>query len=258
MVAQPDFKWVGSPNFYANRTDFYGRHWTQGPKAIICHISAGTMASMDSWFQNPSAEASAHFGISKTGEIHQYVKLEDAAWANGAVNKGTWALLKEYPGWNPNLYTISIEHEGSHPNAAAGQFWAPTEAQLQASIRLIAWLCWKYNIPVDRVHIAGHYEIDAVNRPYCPGPLFPFDRIITEVKKLLVKEVTTSMFADIEGHWAKEPIEICAKRMTPMGSPLMNGVVRADGVKVFLPDQPITRAEVATVISRLLSIIDAK
>lgn len=258
MVAPPEIKWIGSPNFYKDRTDHYGRRWTEGPKAIICHISAGTMAGMDSWFKNPASEASAHFGISKTGEIHQYVDLKDGAWANGAINKGTWPLLKEYPGWNPNLYTISIEHEGNHPNAAKGQFWTPTEAQLQASIRLIAWLCWKFNIPVDRVHIAGHYEIDAVNRPYCPGPLFPFDKIITEVKKLLVKEAATMLFSDIKGHWAEKYIMDCANRKTPSGEPLLGGSVTADGSRVFRPDQPITRAEVATVISRLLSIIDAK
>ena len=61
--------------------------------AIVDHIMAGTLVGTDSWFQNPSSQVSAHFGVGKNGQIHQYVDINNVAWANGVVNKPSWPLL---------------------------------------------------------------------------------------------------------------------------------------------------------------------
>ena len=71
---------------------------------------SGTLIGTDSWFANPASKVSSHFGVGKNGEIHQYVKLENTAWANGVVKNPNWPLLQN--GVNPNYYTVSIEHEG--------------------------------------------------------------------------------------------------------------------------------------------------
>jgi hypothetical protein len=44
-----------------------------------------------------------------------------------------------------------------------------TDAQVDASVWLSAWLCQEWSITPDQLHILAHYELDAVNRPYCPG-----------------------------------------------------------------------------------------
>lgn len=162
-----NIKWNPSPNFTLGRN---------GKKiiAIVDHITAGTFPGCLSWLCNPNAKASAHYLINQKGEVYQLVREADTAWHAGGVNKPSWKL---YDGTNPNKYTIGIEHEGFDGTL--------TEAQYQATLQLHKELCEKYNIPIDRDHIIGHYQIDSVNRPNCPGPNFPWARLM---KDLTTKE----------------------------------------------------------------------
>lgn len=78
------------------------------PMVIVDHISAGTMAIMDAWFTDPKNNvSSAHFGVSRTGEIHQYADIELAAWAQGIpanqIPNAPAEIVREM-GVNPNLY----------------------------------------------------------------------------------------------------------------------------------------------------------
>ena len=104
--------------------------------------------------------------------MYQLVADTNAAWANGGVKNPTWQPL--IPNVNPNQYTLSIEHEG-WPNEPL------TDAQYAATLELHAMLCDRWQIPRDRDHIIGHYEIDSVDRPNCPGPLFPWDKLIADL-----------------------------------------------------------------------------
>lgn len=131
------------------------------PKIVVLHIMAGTLSGTDSWFKNPNSGASAHYGIGKNGEVHQYADEISAPWANGVIRNPKAKLIKKYNS-NPNFYTISIEHEGQ-----TGKKWS--SAMFNKSAKLTADICKRWNIPIDRSHIIGHYEIDSVNRPNCPG-----------------------------------------------------------------------------------------
>jgi N-acetyl-anhydromuramyl-L-alanine amidase AmpD len=185
MVARPDIKWIGTgsvPKFYPGRKDASGRIYR--PVAIVMHIMQGTLAGTDSYFQQDSTQASTNFGIGKNGEIHQYVDLKDGAWGNGKVANPNWGILSQFPGVNPNLFTISVEHEGFH-DLTKGDFYQFTDAQYEADIKLVAYLCDLYMIPCDRDHIVGHYQIDGVSRAFCPGPTYDFDRVINGAKALL-------------------------------------------------------------------------
>lgn len=169
----PPIKWVGSPNYTQGRGKF------SKPLAIVVHVMEGTIESASSWFQfvgNPKNEedqskrVSAHFGISETGVIEQYVSSSNTAWANGVINNPNWNLLKRYPSVNPNDYTISIEHEGYFNKPA-------TPDQFLASVSLAAYLCYHWGIGrsgnsfnlIPYVDIIGHNQIDSVNRGNCPG-----------------------------------------------------------------------------------------
>ncbi len=92
---------MGSPNYFAG-----GLH---DVIALVVHTAVGTLGSVDSTFQNPvGAPVSAHYCVALDGTIHQYVRLEDGAWANGGPNPGwRWPFGTE----NPNYRTISIETE---------------------------------------------------------------------------------------------------------------------------------------------------
>lgn len=155
--------WSPTPNFSVGRK---GRV----PKAIVCHITAGQFPGCLSWLCNPVAEASATCIINRAGEIYQLVKDEDTAWANGVVNHPNWPL---YDGTNPNRYTLSIEFEGFDGTL--------TELQYQAGLWLIKHWTTKWSIPINTDTIIGHYRIDSVNRPNCPGPNFPWQRLFSDL-----------------------------------------------------------------------------
>jgi len=141
--------------------------------AIVLHITAGLYPGCLNWMRNPAAKASAHYLVTKTGGIYQMVKDADTAWHAGFVNRPTWKL---YDGTNPNRYTLGIEFEC----LSGGEL---TEAQYQAGLWLIQKLAQKHGIPVDEDHIIGHYRIDAVNRPNDPGPQFPWERLMADLKE---------------------------------------------------------------------------
>ena len=157
------------------------------PIVIVNHISMGTMASMDAWFRNPAAQASSHFGVGRDGVIHQYVRIENAAWTQGltadAIPRATAPIVRQM-GVNPNLYCVSIEHEGYSGAGADGSL---TEVQFWT-------LCWLHKYiqhEVERIYgnhirfgpdtVIGHFQIDPVRKPFCPGPNFPWARLYAEL-----------------------------------------------------------------------------
>ncbi|MEI6043849.1 MAG: peptidoglycan recognition family protein [Chloroflexota bacterium] len=172
--------WQGSPNYWAGRG---------GNKIVaICdHIMQGSMESANSWFKNAASEVSAHFGVARDGRIYQWVRVENGAWTNGIMNRPDtslpWLAEAIQKKINPNLLTIGIEHEG-----LTGQVFP--EAQYQATLWLHRNLIQNYGIQPDRQHIIGHYQIDAVNRPGCPGTGFPWQRLLTDLGATQPKTTT--------------------------------------------------------------------
>ncbi len=140
-----------SPNFYKGRNG-------NKPEIIFIHIMDGTLTGTDSWFANPASKASSHYGVGFSGEVHQYVKEEDGAWTQGLVDNPTW---KYRPGVNPNYYGLSIEHEGKDLSKGP-------DAQINATVSLVRAMAARHNIPIDREHIKGHYEV-RISKPNCPA-----------------------------------------------------------------------------------------
>jgi len=142
-----------SPNF-SSRGDYK-------PEIIVVHISAGTLDAMTSWFSTTDSQVSAHYGIGKNGIIMQYVEETNKAWHAGNVRNQSFKLYKE--GINPNMYTIGIENEGLDLSQAPA-------LQLDTLCSLIKDIASRWNIPLDRDHIVGHYQIDGVVKANCPSP----------------------------------------------------------------------------------------
>ncbi len=139
-------------------------------EAVVWHISQGNLASNLSWLTNPASNASSNYEIAKDGTIYELVPPDHSAWANGIMQKPNLnnPLIAAWAGGkiNPNTRTVSIEHEGFSSNNQGG---ALTAEQVDAHTRLTAWLCQEFGLPADRTHILGHFEIDDVDRPFCPG-----------------------------------------------------------------------------------------
>lgn len=174
-----------SPNKYNGRNG-----WK--PDMIVCHITEGSYAGAISWLCNPASKASAHFVVAKDGRITQLVELTDSSWCNGTstdpnskVYHGKSTLKKvKARKTNANYYTVTIEHEG---------IWAQgkgklTDAQLAATIELMKHIraevkrIYGIDIPVDREHIVGHYQVNPVTKPNCPGSAFQWDAVIAALK----------------------------------------------------------------------------
>lgn len=148
--------WIGSTNNTRGRRG-------HKPRAIVIHIMQDSLHSVDNFFNNPDpapdAPVSAHYGIGKLGEIHQYVAESDTAWHAGRVSNSTWAGIT--PGVNPNLYTIGIEHEGR-----SGQPW--TQAMYESSAWLIAQIANRWSIEINPANVIRHADIYDV-KSFCPG-----------------------------------------------------------------------------------------
>ncbi|MFA5559539.1 MAG: N-acetylmuramoyl-L-alanine amidase [Methanofastidiosum sp.] len=154
-----------SPNYWSSR---YG----QKIIAICWHVSGGTWESNHSWIMNPIAKASYHYYVKKDGTIIQYVEDKYGAHANGLVQSPTWKHIKS--GVNPNWQTIAISREGHNHEV-------PTDAQWKSLVWIGKKKSDEYGIPYTKEFQIGHCEIDSVDRWYCPGSGFSFDKLLKDL-----------------------------------------------------------------------------
>jgi N-acetyl-anhydromuramyl-L-alanine amidase AmpD len=138
---------------------------------VVIHVEAGWEAGTATWFANPASHVSAHYSVGKDGAFYQHVAEANTAWHAGLPYPFTWNDQTRDPhnNMNPNVYTIGIEHEGF-----AAQAWP--DAQVQASAALVADVCKRHGIPIDRNHVVGHHEIYAGHD--CPSAGCPIDKIV--------------------------------------------------------------------------------
>lgn len=198
------------------------------PDMIVNHITEGSYAGAVSWLCNPKSGASAHFVISRKGEITQLVDIREAAWANGTstdpnknnyYGKSSLKLVRDRK-TNANYYTISIEHEGFYKNG----YGALTPKQLEASIWLHKHIIeevkkiYGIEIPLDRNHIVGHYQIDPIRKPNCPGRAFQFDEIIQALRE----DVVTMALEKWQREMGEKAIKELSKRRLNDGAIVNN------------------------------------
>jgi len=140
-VASPDYPpaaWVAanSGNYTVS-----SRESSYAIDRVIIHVTQGSYAGTISWFQNPSANVSAHYVVkSSNGAITQMVRDKDIGYHAG--------------NWNYNTRSIGIEHEGFVSDAS----WF-TDAMYRSSAALTRYLCDKYGIPKTRTNIIGHNQV---------------------------------------------------------------------------------------------------
>jgi hypothetical protein len=163
----PRATWHPSPHHWAGHS---------GRRAVVIHIAQGGFSSSIKYMA--SAGVSSHFITSLQGSVAQMVGANDSAWANGLswvasrgwvcphdkVVKPTWDLIDQ--DYNPNMQTISIEHEGM-----SGNPWP--KVQIAATVELLQWLGKKYpSLTPYRVGstLIGHSHLDPRDKAMCPGP----------------------------------------------------------------------------------------
>jgi N-acetyl-anhydromuramyl-L-alanine amidase AmpD len=171
----PEAEFIASPN--------WSGRGTCGIEGIVLHVTGpGSMAGMASWFRNPASQVSATFGIGKNGEVQQYVEVGDSAWHAGILNRPdlTNPLIAEWvnDGINPNRCTVGIELLLGGPAEPLSDYPA-----MQASlVKLLDWLHETTGVPLDKVHVMGHNQIDGVSRATDPVCCYTIARVLELVQ----------------------------------------------------------------------------
>lgn len=137
---------------------------------VVIHATVGSLRSALSWLTNPASKVSAHYLIAKNGEVFKLVDEQRVAWHAG---KSQWMGHSGL-----NAYSIGIElvnrNDGSDPY--------PDE-QYQACAELVASICHRLHIPVDREHVIGHYEISPGRKTDPAG--FDLDKLVKMASAVL-------------------------------------------------------------------------
>ncbi|MCL2225922.1 MAG: peptidoglycan recognition protein family protein [Defluviitaleaceae bacterium] len=199
------------------------------PDMIVNHITEGAFPGTHDWISPRPAETIAQyharvpvasrvsytFTISRRGEITQHVRIEDTAWGNGTTTDGgnrchTTSRIAEIRRRreNANQYTISIGYEGRHSEKQGGLTPEQSNAAiwLHDHIRKEVQRIYGTEIPISRKNIIGHVDVTPRHRPNCPGVNFPFEEIISALKKMEVMEMVYRTVEEMPD-WAQPGIQ---------------------------------------------------
>lgn len=145
---------------------------------IVIHTMQGSYAGTVEWFKNFKSQVSAHYCVSKKGEVVQMVADEDTAWHVCLANPFTVGIELEDLSWSrtPAGKTVQLTSMNNP------QWYTP--AELEAAAELTAQLMHKHNVPLKNV--IGHN--DPLLKRYSnnhqdPGPYFPWERFRTMVQE---------------------------------------------------------------------------
>jgi len=201
---------------------------------------------------DPPRRASTHYyasgGVATggDGDLYQMVREDEGAIANGVLNKpypadtdGTTSL---------NLQSLSIEIEGYAANIHKSM--PVGSRQWITVVRWVESRARKYNIPLDRKHVIGHYEV-ASNRTD-PGTL-DIDLIVKHAQALRNQEdgYMFTNYTDDEGFW----LVLTTKGKTPVFRrkyphvPTQNHLIEQYGEPLAVGEGPpaYSKAQFATI-----------
>ena len=116
--------------------------------------------------QRTSIRVSAHYLITREGEIHKLVDEQNVAW-----HAGISSLRGRHIDNSCNEFSIGIELMG-------GKNFTYTDEEYRALIELIRDIRSRYNIA--RENIVGH-DLIAPGRKEDPGPHFDWNRVLAGV-----------------------------------------------------------------------------
>lgn len=159
---------------------------------VMIHFTSAVTLSRDDPYNMSSIREifedggiSIHYIIDRDGTVRCYIPEDRAAWHAG---KGEFAGDEKYTD-KMNKYAIGIELAAIGSQADMAQYLTPqeyaaldqslvgfTEAQYSALAALVADICERNGIPLDREHVIGHEEYSPSKSD--PGELFDWGRII--------------------------------------------------------------------------------
>ena len=203
---------------------------------ITIHHMAGnlTIEQCGEVFAPASRSASSNYGIGSDGRIGMYVEEKNRAWTSGNSKNDNVAI------------TIEVA------NDEIGGEWHVSSEALNSLIKLCADICLRNGI--ERLIFTGDESGNLTMHKYfkptaCPGPYLEskFGYIASEVNKIILQkqEENYMKFKDVaETHWAAKAIDELSEK----------GIIKGYEDGTFRPDEPISRAEVAVMLSRVMEV----
>ncbi|WP_260432360.1 N-acetylmuramoyl-L-alanine amidase [Burkholderia sp. Bp9140] len=162
---------AASPNFDEGRG-------SKSIDRIIIHIAdVPTVQQVVNTFTNATSKVSSHYLVGQAGEVVQFVSEADTAWHCKGSNQRSIGIEH-----------IAVKRGGAdYPrrNGTVQHFdaLAPTQLQYETSAALVASLCDKYQLPINRTTIMGHREADtSTGHTACPDGNWDWDyymRLVT-------------------------------------------------------------------------------
>lgn len=217
------------------KIDFIVVHYTAGKKDYD-----GAAYDNTRYFKDTYRGASAHYFVDCSDTVWQCVEDNNIAWHTG--DKNLYSNKAPYNGICTNSNSIGVEMVSYYEN---GQY-AISDKTLDNACKLCAYLLKKYSLDSDK--LICHFD---VTYKQCPMPFITdnkknqlWDKFVKTVEDNM-EEKSTEKFNDIKDHWAKKYIEKLYDY----------GIVSGDGSGNFRPDDNITRAEAAKMVSDALLIL---
>ena len=205
MTAEyPGAVWSPSPNHSSRRGVVVDK--------IVIHITDGgpSLSNCVERFQREETKASPHFVVGRDGTVVQLVALDRAAWHASGWNRESVGIehVCRTPGELKGWAKLSRETRrklvecDADADADSDPGMLPTEAQITASRRLVAWLCAKLGLPIDRQHVVGHYESPTTTHQDCglgveDGGIWPWEEYMGLVQEEMAAAVGQS------GRWTR-------------------------------------------------------
>lgn len=162
-------------NYKFIKAKYFWQGWGKQPNMIVVHWVAGSFRSCIETFEKGMRQASAHFVVSKTGEVVQMVDLKNRAWHAGNSQTPNY-------GPNCNQYTIGIELEGP-PSFIAEKGWR--KEQIDSLIEVCQYI--QKEVPsikfiTDHSTISPGRKIDVKGSTKYAFDKFPWEDFIKRVE----------------------------------------------------------------------------
>ncbi len=132
-LPEPPAEWIPSPNFN-------DRPASESIDTVVWHHTASKASAWSTahYFQSAAAQVSSQYIVDRSGAIVRCVPDDKRAWHAGRSSFGD----------KPNVNNFSIGIEIANVGDNTDPYSA---AQVEAIVRLTAWLCASRQIPVDRI-----------------------------------------------------------------------------------------------------------
>ena len=187
-----DVFFAGAKKDYLQPFADFSRKRVENPEFVMVHFTSAVVLSKKDPYNMDTIRSifedykvSVHYIIDRDGSIVCYMPEERVAYHAGY---GTW---KDDPKYTDNLneYSIGIELVAIGSQQDMQQYLTKaeyeklsenligfTDAQYVSLKTLVADICQRNQIPMDREHVIGHEEYSAKKTD--PGELFDWDRLL--------------------------------------------------------------------------------